>query len=119
MRSSAAPAVSSVRRALPLLLLLAWPAAATGQAASPEEVTSGFFAALQRADCAAAAAAMDTAALVELKETVTGLAALPGATEEEGFQEMFGVSSIEQLRALSATTLYERMLRGTMQDAEV
>ena len=112
--------MSRVRPALALLVLLAaWPSAARAQLPSPEEVTSAFFAALQRQDFAAAAAAMDTAALAELKETVTGLAALPGATEEEGFREMFGVSSVAELRALSGTTLYERMLRGTMQDEEV
>ena len=98
-----------------LVMAAAAPAAAQG---TPEATLGAFFDTFRTGDFAANAAMMDPAALVQLKETLVGFAALPGAADDGAFQEMFGVAGVEELRALEPAVLYERMLRGTLGDED-
>ncbi|MBW3573075.1 MAG: hypothetical protein KY467_18415 [Gemmatimonadetes bacterium] len=104
-------------RALGALVLLAcWalPSRAGAQD-TPEAVVQRYYDTFRSGDFAGNAALMHPEALEELKTTLTGLAALPGATEELEFREMFGVSSVEQMRALPAPVLFERVLRNQLE----
>jgi hypothetical protein len=103
-----------VRCALLLLALCAFPAGAAAQD-TPEQVVQRYYATFQSGDYAANAALMHPGALEELKTTLTGMAALPGATEEPEFREMFGVSTLEEMRALPAQVLFERVLRNQLE----
>jgi hypothetical protein len=100
-----------------LLLLLsagALPARAAAQD-TPEQVVERYYQTFQSGDYAGNAALMHPGALEELKTTLLGMAALPGATEQPQFREMFGVGSIEEMRALPAQTLFERVLRNQLE----
>jgi len=102
------------RGALLLLALFALPARAAAQD-TPEQVVQRYYQTFQSGDYAANAALMHPGALEELKTTLTGMAALPGATEEPEFREMFGVQTLEELRALPAQVLFERVLRNQLE----
>lgn len=97
-----------------LLVAAALPDAAAAQD-TPEQVVTRYYQTFQSGDYAANAALMHPGALEELKTTLVGMAALPGATEEPEFREMFGVGTIEELRALPAQTLFERVLRNQLE----
>lgn len=103
-----------LRGALLLLAACALPSRAAAQA-TPEAVVQRYYETFRAGDFAANAALMHPEALEELKTTLTGMAALPGATEDAEFREMFGVSSIEEMRALSAAVLFERVLRNQLE----
>ncbi|HEX2211097.1 MAG TPA: hypothetical protein VHG93_25665 [Longimicrobium sp.] len=96
------------------LALAALPAAAAAQD-TPEAVVQRYYETFRSGDYAANAELMHPGALEELKTTLTGLAAMPGATEEPEFREMFGVNTLEELRALPAQTLFERVLRNQLE----
>lgn len=102
----------ALSRALLALCALAAPAAAQE---TPEAVVQRYYDTFRSGDFAANAALMHPDALEELKTTLTGLAALPGATEDAEFREMFGVSSVEEMRALAAPVLFERVLRNQLE----
>ncbi|HEU4880615.1 MAG TPA: hypothetical protein VFT45_00180 [Longimicrobium sp.] len=103
-----------LRGALLLLAVCALPLRAAAQD-TPEAVAQRYYETFRNGDFAGNAALMHPAALEELKTTLTGLAAMPGATEDAEFREMFGVSSIEELRALPAPVLFERVLRNQLE----
>jgi hypothetical protein len=103
-----------LRGALLLLATYALPLRAAAQD-TPEAVAQRYYETFRNGDFAGNAALMHPDALEELKTTLTGLAAMPGATEDAEFREMFGVSSIEELRALPAPVLFERVLRNQLE----
>jgi hypothetical protein len=103
-----------IRSALLVLALCALPARAAAQD-TPEQVVQRYYATFQSGDYAANAALMHPGALEELKTTLTGMAALPGATDEPEFREMFGVSTLDEMRALPAQVLFERVLRNQLE----
>lgn len=103
-----------LRGALLLLAACALPSRAPAQD-TPEAVVQRYYETFRAGDFAANAALMHPEALEELKTTLTGMAALPGATEDAEFREMFGVSSIEEMRALPAAVLFERVLRNQLE----
>jgi hypothetical protein len=103
-----------LRGALLLLAVCALPSRAAAQD-TPEAVVQRYYETFRAGDFAANAALMHPEALEELKTTLTGMAALPGATEDAEFREMFGVSSIEEMRALPAAVLFERVLRNQLE----
>ena len=100
-----------------LLLLLAFGALPGRVAAqdTPEQVVTRYYQTFRSGDYAANAALMHPGALEELKTMLVGMSALPGATENPEFREMFGVGTIEELRALPAQTLFERVLRNQLE----
>jgi hypothetical protein len=103
-----------LRGALLLLALCALPLRAAAQE-TPEAVVQRYYETFRSGDFAANAALMHPAALEELKTTLTGMAALPGATEDAEFREMFGVNSVEEMRALAPAVLFERVLRNQLE----
>lgn len=103
-----------LRGALLLLATCALPLRAVAQD-TPEAVAQRYYETFRNGDFAGNAALMHPDALEELKTTLTGLAAMPGATEDAEFREMFGVSTIEELRALPAPVLFERVLRNQLE----
>lgn len=103
-----------LRGALLLLAASALPARAAAQD-TPEAVVQRYYETFRGGDYAANAALMHPTALEELKTTLTGLAAMPGATEEPEFREMFGVNTLAEMQALSAQTLFERVLRNQLE----
>lgn len=103
-----------LRGALLLLALCALPWRAAAQD-TPEAVAQRYYDTFRSGDFAANAALMHPRALEELKTTLTGMAALPGATENAEFREMFGVSTIDEMRALPAPVLFERVLRNQLE----
>src|SRR5688572_24136876 len=100
--------------ALLLLAACALPSRAAAQE-TPEVVVQRYYETFRSGDFAGNAALMHPAALEELKTTLTGMAALPGATENAEFREMFGVSSIQEMRDLPAPVLFERVLRNQLE----
>jgi hypothetical protein len=103
-----------VPAALVVLALCALPARAAAQE-TPEQVVQRYYQTFQSGDYVANAALMHPGALEELKTTLTAMAALPGATEEPEFREMFGVNTLEEMRALPAQVLFERVLRNQLE----
>ena len=108
--------MKTMSRALGALLLACFAFAPRAAAQdTPEAVAQRYYETFRSGDFAANAALMHPEALEELKTTLTGLAALPGATEDLEFREMFGVSSVEEMRALPAPVLFERVLRNQLE----
>lgn len=103
-----------LRGALLLVAACALPVRAAAQE-TPEAVVQRYYETFRSGEFAANAALMHPEALEELKTTLTGMAALPGATENAEFREMFGVSSIEEMQALPAPVLFERVLRNQLE----
>jgi hypothetical protein len=107
-------------RALPALvaaLLMAAPGVAAQQ--TPEQVVEAYFRSFITADYAANVALMHPEALEDMKETMSGLAALPGAADEPEFREMFGVNSLEEFNRLTPAALFERVLRSQLEQPEM
>jgi hypothetical protein len=103
-----------LRGALLLLATCALPSRADAQE-TPEAVVQRYYETFRSGDFAGNAALMHPAALEELKTTLTGMAALPGATEDLEFREMFGVSTIQEMRDLPPAVLFERVLRNQLE----
>ena len=112
------PMTRRMRRGLLLLAACAIPAGAAAQE-TPEQVVQRYYETFRGGDFAANAAIMHPDALEELKTTLVGFAEIPGATEEEGFTEMFGVRTLEEMRALPPAALFERMLRSQLDSEEM
>lgn len=112
--------MKTMLRALPAMVAAVL-AAVPGLAAqdTPEQVVQRYFETFRTGDYAGNAALMHPEALEEMKETMTGLTAIAGATEEPEFEQMFGVKTAEELRALPAATMFERMLRSQLQDEDM
>jgi hypothetical protein len=105
--------------AMMVAALCVLPARAAAQE-TPERVMERYFATFQTGDFAGNAAMMDPAALEELKTAMVGLANLAGPESAEQMEEMFAVHSPDELKALPAPALYQRMLasvlRGEMRE---
>jgi hypothetical protein len=112
--------MKTMLRALPLLalVLLALPARGAAQE-TPEQVVQRYYETFRTGDYAGNAALLHPDALNQMKETMLGLAALPGAVQEPQFHEMFGVRTVEELRALPAATVFERMLRSQLENEDM
>jgi hypothetical protein len=110
--------MKTMLRALPALLVLAFAPALTAQA-TPEAVVQRYFDSFRTGDYAGNVALMHPEALQSMKETMSGLVALPGAAEEPGFQEMFGVSTIAEFNQLDPAVLFERIIRSQLEDPEM
>jgi len=105
-------------RALPALLLLAFAPALAAQA-TPEQVVQRYFDSFRTGDYAANVALMHPEALNDMKETLSGLVAIPGATDEPQFREMFGVSTVEEFNRLTPAALFAAVLRSQLEDPEM
>ncbi|HEX8392339.1 MAG TPA: hypothetical protein VF665_08300 [Longimicrobium sp.] len=90
------------------------PVRASAQELTPEQAVERYFSTFKTGDFGANAAMMDPAALEELKTAMTQLATVAGSEGAEQLEEMFGVTSAEQLRGLTAAALYERMLASVV-----
>ena len=107
-------------RAVPVLMA-AMLALAPGLAAqeTPEQVVQRYFDTFRTGDYAGNVALMHPEALASMKETMSGLAALPGAAEDPQFQAMFGVSTIEEFNRLAPAVLFERVIRSQLDKPEM
>jgi predicted RNase H-like nuclease len=112
--------MKTMRRVLPALAAAVL-AFAPGLAAqdTPEQVVQRYFDSFRTGDYAANVALMHPEALQSMKETMSGLAALPGAAEEPEFREMFGVSTLQEFNQLSPAVLMERILRYQLRDEDM
>lgn len=103
-----------------LLAVLAAFAPRLGAQETPEQVAERYYAAFRTGDVPANAALMHPEALEELKGALVRMAGIPGATDEPEFREMFGVATVEELQALPARAIFERVLahqmRGEMRE---
>lgn len=86
---------------------------------SPEQVMERYYDTFRTGDYAANVALMHPEALQSMKETLAGLAAMPGAEEAPEFAQMFGVSSIEEFNQLAPAALFERILRAQLEQPEM
>jgi len=93
------------------------PAAAAQE--TPEQVVQRYYDSFRTGDYAANVALMHPEALVGMKETMSGLVSLPGAAEDPQFQQMFGVTSVEEFNRLEPAVLFERLLRSQLEDPEM
>jgi hypothetical protein len=112
--------MKTMLRALPVLLaglLMAAPGLAAQD--TPEQVVQRYFDTFRTADYAGNVALMHPEALASMKETMAGLAALPGAAEDPGFNATFGVSSLAEFNQLAPAALFERILRSQLEDPEM
>lgn len=110
--------MKTMLRALPALLVLAFAPGLAAQA-TPEQVVQRYFDSFRTGDYAANVALMHPEALQSMKETMSGLVALPGAAEEPEFQEMFGVSTLAEFNQLDPAVLFERIIRTQLEDPEM
>ena len=112
--------MKTMLRAIPALMVAVL-AAAPGLAAqeTPEQVVQRYFDTFRTGDYAGNVALMHPEALASMKETMSGLASLPGAAEDPQFQVMFGVSSMEEFNRLTPAALFERILRSQLDNPEM
>jgi hypothetical protein len=112
--------MKTMLRALPVLMaaLLAF---APGLAAqdTPEQVVQRYFDTFRTADYAGNVALMHPEALASMKETMSGLASLPGAAEDPAFAQTFGVANLAEFNQLSPAALFERILRSQLEQPEI
>jgi hypothetical protein len=112
--------MKTMLRAVPALmaaLLIAAPGLAAQD--TPEQVVQRYFDTFRTADYAGNVALMHPEALASMKETMSGLAALPGAAEDPQFNATFGVSSLAEFNQLSPAALFERILRAQLENPEM
>jgi predicted RNase H-like nuclease len=107
-----------IRRVLPAVAVLAFTPALAAQD-TPEQVVQRYFDSFRSGDYAANVALMHPEALLSMKETMSGLVAIPGAADEPEFQEMFGVSTIEEFNQLAPNVLMERILRSQLENPDM
>lgn len=112
--------MKTMLRALPVLMtaLLAMAAPLAAQE-TPEAVFQRYFETFRTADYAGNAALMHPQALESMKETLTGLLAIPGADDPAELRETFGVGSVEEMRQMPPAALFERMLRSQLENPEM
>lgn len=110
--------MKTMLRVLPALALLAFAPALAAQE-TPEQVLQRYYDTFRAGDYAANAALMHPDALEDMREMLLGLTAAPGATDDPEFQEMFGVRTADELRALPQTELFARMLRSQLDNPDM
>lgn len=102
-----------------LLLVLAAPLPAPtwaqARSESPQQVARHFMQAVQAGDWTGMAALMHPAALRQLRELLTVLVEAPKADDIR--QQLLGVSTIAEARALSDTALFAALMRRTTQQS--
>src|SRR5882762_7660604 len=86
-------------------------------AETPEQVTERFVAAMRAADLQGMASLMHQNALKEMRNLLAGVFEAPNAGPIR--QQLLGVTTLEQSRALSDTAVFASLMRMTMQDADV
>jgi ketosteroid isomerase-like protein len=107
--------MKTMLRALPVLAMaLLAGASGLGAQETPEQVVERYYASFLTGDYAGGAALMHPEALEQLKTTMAGMAAMPGAVEDPEFKEMFGVATVAEFQALPAATVFERVLRAQL-----
>lgn len=112
--------MKTMLRALPVLMAAVLALApALGAQETPEQVVQRYFDTFRTADYAGNVALMHPEALASMKETMSGLAALPGAAEDPQFNAMFGVSNLEEFNRLTPGALFERVLRSQLEQPEI
>ena len=112
--------MKTMLRALPVLAMaLLAGAPGLGAQETPEQVVQRYYASFFTGDYAGGAALMHPEALDQLKETMVGLAAMPGATEDPEFREMFDVGTVAEFQALSPATVFERLLRAQLDEPDM
>lgn len=107
-----------MRRVLPALAVLAFAPALAAQD-TPEQVVQRYFDSFRSGDYAGNVALMHPEALLSMKETMTGLIAIPGAADTPEFREMFGVSTMEEFNRMDPAVLMERILRSQLENPEM
>ena len=112
--------MKTMRRAVPAMLaaLLALAPGLRAQE-TPEQVVQRYFDSFRAGDYATNVALMHPEALQSFRETITALAALPGAAEDPQFREMFGVTTLEEFNRLAPAALFEGVLRSQLENPEM
>jgi hypothetical protein len=105
-------------RALPVLAVLAFAPALAAQE-TPEQVVQRYFDSFRTGDYATNVSLMHPEALLAMKETMSGLVAIPGAADEPEFREMFGVGTVEEFNQLAPAVLMERILRSQLENPDM
>lgn len=107
-------------RALPVVMaaLLALAPGLMAQE-TPGQVVQRYFDTFRTADYATNVALMHPEALASMKETMSGLASLPGAVEDPQFKAMFGVSTMDEFNRLTPSAMFERVLRSQLEQPEI
>lgn len=86
-------------------------------AETPEQVTDRFITALRTGDWKGMASLMHQNALKEMRNLLAGVFEAPNAGPIR--QQLLGVTTAEQSKALSDTAVFASLMRMTMQDADV
>lgn len=86
-------------------------------AETPEQVTDRFIAAMRAADWQGMAALMHQNALKEMRQLLAGVFEAPNAAEIR--QQLLGVTTVQQAKAMSDTAVFAALMRLTTQDADV
>jgi hypothetical protein len=86
-------------------------------AETPEQVTDRFVAAMRTGDWNGMASLMHQNALKEMRQLLAGVFEAPNAGPIR--QQLLGVTTVEQTKALSDTAVFASLMRMTMQDADV
>jgi hypothetical protein len=112
--------MKTILRALPVLMaaVLAFAPGLEAQE-TPEQVVQRYFDTFRTADYAGNVALMHPEALASMKETMSGLASLPGAAEDPAFAETFGVATLAEFNQLTPAALFERILRSQLEQPEI
>ena len=92
-------------------------AASVQAAETPEQVTDRFLAAMRAADWQGMAALMHPNALKETRQLLAGVFEAPNAGEFR--QQLLGVTTVEQAKAMSDTAVFAALMRLTTQDENV
>jgi hypothetical protein len=86
-------------------------------AETPEQVTDRFITAMRTGDWKGMASLMHQNALKEMRNLLAGVFEAPNAGPIR--QQLLGVTTVEQSKALSDTAVFASLMRMTMQDADV
>ena len=93
------------------------PVAPAQTAETPEQVTDRFIAAMRATDWQGMAALMHQNALKEMRQLLAGVFEAPNAGEIR--QQLLGVTTVQQAKAMSDTAIFAALMRLTTQDADV
>ncbi len=91
--------------------------APTQNAETPEQVTERFITAMRAADWQGMAALMHPNALKEMRQLLAGVFEAPNGGPMR--QQLLGVTTVQQAKALSDTAVFASLMRMTTQDADV
>ena len=89
----------------------------TQTAETPEQVTDRFLTAMRAADWQGMAALMHQNALKQMRQLLAGLLEAPNGGPMR--QQLLGVTTVQQAKALSDTAVFASLMRMTTQDADV